>query len=133
MAKIIHTSGTRKRARARATIREGKGIVKINGKMLDVFEPEMARMKIREPLLLVKDVSGKVDIDVNVHGGGVISGADAARLAVGRALADYTGKAGVKETLSGYDRKLLVPDVRHKEPCKPNVSKPRKKRQKSYR
>lgn len=133
MVKPVHTSGKRKRAIARATLREGKGIVRVNGILLDVFEPKMARLKIREPLMLAKEIAEKVDIDLTIRGGGIISGADAARLAVGRALVEFSGRGPLRERFIKYDRTLLVPDVRHKEPCKPNISKARAKRQKSYR
>jgi small subunit ribosomal protein S9 len=131
--KIIHTSGTRKTARARATLHEGNGRVKVNNIDLNVFTPELARMKIMEPLLLAPEVAQKVNIDVNIHGGGSISGADAARLAVSKALVAYSGKAVLKQQFLDYDRTLLVADVRVKEVCKPNDSKARAKRQKSYR
>lgn len=133
MAKIINTSGKRKRSIARATLREGKGIVRVNGILLDVFEPEMARLKIKEPLMLARDIADNVDIDILVNGGGIMSGADAARLAVARALVDFSGRGPLRERFIKYDRNMLVPDVRMKEPYKPNDSKARKARQKSYR
>lgn len=133
MVKIIHTSGKRKSAVARATLSEGKGIVRVNGVLLDVFEPKMARLRIREPLILAKEIADKVNVDIIIKGGGIISGADAARLAVGRAIVEFSGKGPLRERFIKYDRTLLVPDVRYKEPCKPNVSKARAKRQKSYR
>ncbi|MFC1733120.1 30S ribosomal protein S9 [candidate division KSB1 bacterium] len=133
MVKAIHTSGKRKSAIARASLREGKGIVRVNGVLLDSFEPKLARLKIREPLMLAKEIAGKVDVNVVIKGGGVISGADAARLAVSRALVEFSGKGPLRERFVKYDRTMLVPDVRRKEPCKPNTSKARAKRQKSYR
>ncbi len=129
--KIIHTSGKRKRAIARATLHEGKGIVRVNKILLDVIEPKVLRLKLEEPLILAGDDADKVDIDINVRGGGIASQIEAARLAVGRALVKYNKKLE-KEFLK-YDRNLLVADVRRKEPCKPNDSKARAKRQKSYR
>ena len=86
-----------------------------------------------EPLLLAEDVATKVDIDVHLNGGGVNSGAEAVRLAIARALVAYSGKEALKQRFRDYDRNMLVADVRFKEPCKPNDSKARKKRQKSYR
>jgi len=130
---IVHVSGKRKSAIARATMRPGKGIVRVNGILLDVFEPKLARMKIREPLMLADEIASKVDVDIVVCGGGVMSGADAARLAVARALVEFEGKAVLREKFLNYDRSLLVADVRYKETCKPNDSKARAKRQKSYR
>ncbi|WP_290901427.1 30S ribosomal protein S9, partial [Ferroglobus sp.] len=49
--KVIVTSGKRKTAIARATIKPGKGRVRINKIPVEIYQPEMARMKIMEPLL----------------------------------------------------------------------------------
>jgi small subunit ribosomal protein S9 len=133
MAKVIHTSGTRKKAIARATLKEGSGKVRINKIAIDDFLPAMLRMKIREPLLLGGDIAGKVDINVNVMGGGISSQADAARLAIAKSLVEYSKSEKLKNIFLKYDRHLLVADVRQNEPSKPNDSKPRAKRQKSYR
>ncbi len=132
--KTIITSGKRKRAVARATLREGKGKVRVNNKLLDVYEPKLARLKLREPLILAGDVVNKVDINVNVFGGGINSQADASRLAIAKALVAHTKSEKLKETFLKYDRNLLVADARRKEPSKPNRhGKARAKRQKSYR
>ena len=68
--KIINTSGKRKRSIARATLKEGRGIIKINNKPLDVIGPMLSRLKIQEALLLAGDVTKKVNITVNIKGGG---------------------------------------------------------------
>jgi small subunit ribosomal protein S9 len=129
--KVIHQSGTRKSAVARATIKPGKGKIKVNGLLLDNYSDEMSRLRILEPLVLAGDLIKKVNISVKVHGGGVNGQADAIRLAIARALVDYDQK--LKKLYDDYDRLLLVADVRRKEACKPNMSKARAKRQKSYR
>ncbi|HLC65007.1 MAG TPA: 30S ribosomal protein S9 [Candidatus Nanoarchaeia archaeon] len=131
--KTILTSGKRKRSIARVTLRDGKGRVRINRFLLDAYEPMMYRLKIQEPLILAGDVSSKVDIDVNVNGGGMSSQADASRLGIAKALVQYAKGEKLRETFLNYDRTLLVADVRRKEVCKPNDSKARAKRQKSYR
>jgi small subunit ribosomal protein S9 len=131
MAKIIQTSGRRKRSSAKATLREGKGRIRINSILLDVYEPMLARLKLREPLMLAEDTAQKVDIDLSVRGGGFMSQADACRLAISRGLAKFDRK--LEKVFLQYDRQLLVADVRRKETCKPNDSKARAKRQKSYR
>ncbi|MCX6707233.1 MAG: 30S ribosomal protein S9 [Candidatus Woesearchaeota archaeon] len=132
--KIVHTSGKRKRSVARATLMPGKGRVKVNDIALEVYEPKTARLRIMEPLALAGDVAKEIDIDANFKGGGIMSGADAVRLAIGRGLVEWTGKSsGLKEEFLAYDRALLVADVRYKEMRKPNDSKARAKRQKSYR
>ena len=131
--KPVHVSGKRKRSIARATIKPGKGMVRINSKSLDVYEPRMARIRIKEPLIIAGEIAQKVDINVNIIGGGVTSGADAARLAIAKGLVEFSGKETLRKQFLDYDRTLLVADVRRKEPCKPNISKARAKRQKSYR
>ncbi len=131
ITKVIHTQGTRKRAVARATLRDGEGKIRINGRALETYSTEMLRLRLSEPLVLAGAVAKKVDVDVNVFGGGISGHADAARLAIARALIQHDEK--LKKVFEDYDRLLLVADVRRKEVCKPNDSKARAKRQKSYR
>ena len=84
--------------------------------------------------MIAEEIAGKVDISVNVHGGGWQSQAEASRLAIARALVEYSRGDKLKRAFLDYDRHLLVADTRFNEACKPNDSgKPRKKRQKSYR
>src|SRR3989338_5311967 len=112
--KNIHTSGKRKSAIARAVVKQGTGIVRLNSVPIDLVEPRMSRLKLMEPLILAGDVAGKVNIDVSVIGGGISSQAEASRLAIAKTL--------------------LVAEVRRKEPSKPNRhGQARSKVQKSYR
>jgi len=129
--KAIHTSGKRKRAIARVTLKPGKGKVRINKILIDNFTPKLARLKLREPLLLAGNIANNVDINVNVFGGGSIGQAEASRLAIARALVKYDKK--LEDIFLKYDRHLLIADVRRKEVYKPGDSKARAKRQKSYR
>ena len=132
--KIVTASGKRKRAIARATIRSGNGIVKINNMLLDFYEPKIARLKLREPLIIAEDFINKVNISVNVFGGGMASQADASRLAIAKGLVEFSKSDKLKKQFLDYDRNLLVADVRRKEPAKPNRhGQARAKRQKSYR
>lgn len=131
MEKTINTHGKRKRAIARATLNKGKGKIKINGNSLENFTNHYLKLRIQEPLLLAGDLVKNVNIDVTVCGGGINGQADAIRLAIAKALVEYD--ASLKKTYLDYDRNLLVADVRRNEVCKPNDSKPRAKRQKSYR
>ena len=133
MKKTVHVSGKRKRAIARATLQEGKGVIRVNSLRLQAYQPMIARMMVEEPLLIAGDVAGKVDIDVNVAGGGWHSQAEAVRNAVANALVEYVGTKKIKQDMLEYDRQLLVSDVRRAEMSKPNDSKPRSARQKSYR
>ena len=70
--KIINTSGKRKTAIARATLREGKGRVRINSVPLEVYGNEIIRMKISEALALAPGSIDNVDVDIDVSGGGVM-------------------------------------------------------------
>ncbi len=134
MSKTIQVSGTRKKSVARATLTEGTGMVRINSKRLNIFQPEYLRMKIEEPLLLAGDVSNKVNIDISVFGGGSMGQAEAARLAIARAIVAYTKDKSIERTFLTYDRNMLVADVRQRETRKPNThGNARAKTQKSYR
>ncbi len=130
--KPIHESGKRKKAIARATVKTGKGQLRVNNLAIEQYQPEIAKSRIQEPMILAKEYVGKLDVDVNVNGGGIMGQADAARLAIGRALVKYNAK--LKQVFLDYDRQLLVADVRRKEVSKPNSQgQARAKRQKSYR
>ena len=132
--KNIHSSGKRKTAIARATLKPGNGSVRINSVLIDFVHPNMSRLKLREPLILAGEVANKVDIDVRVIGGGVTSQAEASRIAIAKALVDYAKNEKLKDVFLAYDRNLLVADVRRKEPAKPNRhGQARSKVQKSYR
>jgi len=132
--KVIIASAKRKKAIARAVIREGRGRVRINGIPLEIYQPELARWKIMEPLLLAgKSLWNKVDIDVNVRGGGYMGQASAARTAIARALVAWFSNPQLRELFLKYDRHLLVEDPRRTEPKKPRGRSARAKRQKSYR
>ena len=131
MNKVIITQGKRKRAIARAVLQQGHGKVRMNGQFLSSLRNKMVQLKISEPLVLADEVVKNVDITINVRGGGVNGQADAARLAIARALVEFDPK--LEKTFNDYDRLLLVADVRRKETRKPNYSKARAKRQKSYR
>ncbi len=129
--KTIQTQGKRKEAIARATLHAGKGKITINGRYLASFASNASQLRIKEPLVLAGDVVKKVDIEVSVVGGGVNGQADAIRLALARALVQHD--SSLEKVFDEYDRLLLVADVRRKETRKPNDSKARAARQKSYR
>ncbi len=126
-------SGKRKTAVARAVIRPGQGRVRLNRVPLEIHQPEMARLKIMEALAVAGEKVSKVDIDVNVHGGGIMGQADAIRTAIARGLVTFYKDDQLEEQFKAYDRTLIVPDTRRKLPKKPLGRGARKKRQKSYR
>ena len=131
--KVITSSGKRKTAIARATIKDGKGRVRINSVPLEILQPELARLKMMEPLELAGDRVVKVDIDVSVQGGGVMGQATATRTAIARGLVDFFEDEELKAKFRTFDRSLLVNDPRRREPKHQLGRGARKKRQKSYR
>ena len=132
--KIIQTSGKRKRAIARATVKTGTGIIRINGVPVEILEPELARMKIEELLIIVADEKLKtVNIDIKVEGGGQLGQVDAARIALSRAITQFLKKKGVIKAIKSYDRSMLSGDSRQVERKHWGGRKARKRFQKSYR
>ncbi len=131
--KVVNTSGKRKTAVARATVKAGRGRVRINKSPVEIYSPELGKSMIMEPLMLAGDKLGKVDISVTVNGGGVMGQAQAIRTAIARGLVKYFGDDELEETFRKYDRTLLVNDPRRKEAKHPLGRGARKKRQKSYR
>jgi len=131
--KVINTSGKRKTAVARASVQKGTGLVRINRKPVELYEPEIARWKIIEPLTIADKHMSNINIDVSVKGGGFMSQASAARTAIAKGLVEFTGDPSLRIALLDHDRSLLVSDSRRKEPKKPLGRGARKKRQKSYR
>ncbi len=131
--KVVVASGKRKSAVARASVRKGRGLVRINSVPVEIYEPSLARTKIMEPLTLAGDKSTKVDIDVNVEGGGIMGQATASRTAIAKGLVQFLEDQDLEAMFMRYDRSLLVSDARRKLPKKPLGRGARKKRQKSYR
>jgi len=121
--KIVVATGKRKTSVARARVKEGSGKITINNVPLDIFQPEYARLKIREALILAGDLSQKVDVKVNVRGGGVVSQADAIRQSIAKGMVDFFKNENLKKVYLDYDRNLLVYDARRCEPHKPSRSR----------
>ncbi|MFO7792938.1 MAG: 30S ribosomal protein S9 [Candidatus Saliniplasma sp.] len=130
---VLTRTGKKKEAIAKATIRSGEGRVRINSKPLEIYTPEIAKLKIMEPIQLVGDRSDKIDININVQGGGVMGQAGATRTAIALCVIDYFDDPELEELFKEYDRSLLVSDPRRKLPKQPMGRGARKKRQKSYR
>ncbi len=130
---IVLTTGKRKSAIARATVRKGQGLLRFNGVPLELVEPEIVRQKIQEPLLMVGDRVRQLNISVRAQGGGIIGQASAARTAVARGLLQWLKDDALRATFRHYDRTLLVNDPRRKLPKRPGGRGARARRQKSYR
>ena len=138
--KVVHTSGKRKTAVARATVKVGKGRVRVNSEPIEIMQPALSRRKAMEPLIIADAMNrlSKVEINILTHGGGVMGQTDAIRTAIARGLVHYNGGAeGLDEELRDeylrFDRSLLVNDPRRKEPKHQLGRGARRKKQKSYR
>lgn len=134
MAKVIVSSGKRKTAIARATLKKGKGRIRINGVPLEVLPNELSRVKISEIFIIAgEDKRDSVDIKVNVTGGGYMGQAEAIRTAVARGLVEYFDDLGMKEKFVQYDRTIVSGDPRRTEPKHFGGKSSRSRFQKSYR
>jgi len=130
---VVLATGKRKTAVARATVRKGAGRVRFNDLPLELVEPELIRLKVQEPLLMVGDRAKNLDISVQASGGGFVGQASAARTAVARGLLAWLKDDQLREMFKTYDRSLIVNDPRRKLPKRPGGRGARARRQKSYR
>ena len=138
--KSVESSGKRKTAIARASVKAGKGRVRVNSEPIEILQPALARRKAMEPLVIADALNrlSKVDINLTTTGGGIMGQTDAIRTAIARGLVHYNGGAeGIDEELRDeflrFDRSLLVNDPRRKEPKHQLGRGARRKKQKSYR
>lgn len=131
--KVIVARGKRKEAIARATIKSGSGVIRINSLRLESFPNRYVREIIREPIRYVGPEANTVNIHVNVIGGGAMGQAQAARTAIANALAEYFEALDLKNKFTSIDRSLIVEDTRRVEPKKYKGPKARARYQKSYR
>ncbi len=82
-------TGRRKEAVARVRLTPGTGVITVNDRALDnYFGRETAKMILMQPLELTQQKE-KLDIAVNVCGGGLSGQADAIRHGITRALCVY--------------------------------------------
>ena len=84
-------TGRRKSSTARVWLRPGDGTITINKRPIDeYFGRETLKMVLRQPLELVEQI-GKMDLVVNVSGGGLSGQAGAIRHGLSRALVEMNG------------------------------------------
>lgn len=135
MTDATHANGKRKTAKARVTVKEGDGTLRINSRPLHT-QREMVRERIKEPLVIAgEEVYENLDIKVESHGGGIQGQAEAMRMAIARGLVEHTGNDDLEREFRDYDRNMMVEDPRRTETRKPSQSSKgaRHKQQKSYR
>ncbi|MFH1779950.1 MAG: 30S ribosomal protein S9 [Candidatus Micrarchaeota archaeon] len=122
--------GKRKRAIARAIVKDGTGIINVNGIPVTAFSAPIEKEVISEPM---RFVDFKYDAFVTVKGGGRMGQAQAIRTAIAKALVAITKDAGLKPRMQAFDRTLLIEDSRRVEPKKFKGPKARARFTKSYR
>jgi small subunit ribosomal protein S9 len=132
---IVQSSGKRKEAIARAVLRyPAKGQIKINKVPLDIYRPQISRMRIQEVLKVIQDEKlEKCNIEISVKGGGINGQTDAVRFAIARAINKFLGTKKVEQIFRDYDDSLLSGDSRRVESKKFGGKKARARRQKSFR
>merc|ERR1712113_1256360 len=141
MAQSCQVFGRKKTATAVAFCKRGNGMIRVNGRPLDLVEPVTLRMKVQEPLLLLgKERFAGIDIRVRVKGGGQVAHLYAIRQAIAKGIVafyqkfvDEASKKEIKDLLVQYDRSLLVADPRRCEAKKFGGPGARARYQKSYR
>jgi small subunit ribosomal protein S9 len=131
--KVKLYSGTRKTARATASIVPGAGRIRINGTPVEIWEPAPARLHVLGSVMVMGELREKYDVDVKVTGGGFMGQADAAAMAVARAYVDQVRGNEMRDRINAYNKYLLSGDPRQAEPKKFGGPGARRKRQKSYR
>ena len=93
MSQVVQCFGRKKNSVANATVKTGKGVLRVNGSPIELLEPQSLRIKVLEPVLLLglKRFQG-LDIRVRVRGGGYIAQIYAIRQAVCKGVVAYYQK-----------------------------------------
>ena len=86
--KSVESSGKRKTAIARASVKAGKGRIRVNSEPIEILQPALARRKAMEPRIIADAMNrlSKVDINLTTTGGGIMGQTDAIRTAIARGL-----------------------------------------------
>ncbi len=126
---LTQTTGRRKRAVARANLRDGSGKITINGREVEDFFPNAThRMILTEPLRIT-ELDEAYDIEANISGGGTSGQAGAIRMAIARSLIELNPELRGTLKKAGF----LTRDSRKKESKKYGLKKARKAPQYSKR
>lgn len=122
-------TGRRKNATARVYLALGSGKITINDRLIDVyFGRETARMVVRQPLETA-EMLDRLDVQVQVSGGGASGQAGAIRHGIARALVAYNEEMRPGMRKAGF----LTRDARMVERKKVGLHKARKAPQYSKR
>ena len=128
-ANLFLATGRRKTSTARVRLSEGTGKLMVNGRTFeDYFSHENFSKQAYAPLLTV-DLREKIDVTVNVAGGGVAGQAGAVAHGIARALQKLNPELRAALKKAGH----ITRDPREKERKKPGQPGARKRFQFSKR
>ncbi len=115
--------GRRKEATARARLYpQGSGSVLVNDKPVnEYFSREVDLIAVHAPLKLT-GADARFNVSIKVKGGGITGQAEAARMAIARALLEVDPEYRLMLKTAGY----LSRDAREKERKKPGLKRARK-------
>lgn len=133
---VVFAKSKRKESVARASGRKGSGIVRVNSRLISVYEPRELRAIMLRPIYvsdITRDLARGIDITVNVNGGGVSSQAQAVSGAIARVIMGFAQGDTVKKEYLRFERSLVIDDPRRVEPKKFRGPKARARTQTSYR
>jgi small subunit ribosomal protein S9 len=122
-------TGKRKTSIARVILRPGDGKTWINGRPIEDYFPRASHRKMVLAPLEVADATGRYDLRIRVHGGGISGQAGAVRHGIARALVDADPEMRVPLKRQGF----LTRDARIVERKKAGLHKARKAPQFSKR
>ena len=87
MPETVYTAtGKRKTAIARVRLKSGKGKIIVNGKEAPDYFCRPTSIRLIEQPLELTEMSGKIDVDAKITGGGLFGQAGALRHGISRAL-----------------------------------------------
>ncbi|KAM3841706.1 LOW QUALITY PROTEIN: small ribosomal subunit protein uS9-like [Vipera latastei] len=117
----VQVFSRKKTATAVVHCKRGNGLIKVNGRPLEMIEPRTLQYKLLEPVLLLgKENFAGVEIRVRVKGGSHVAQIYTIQQSIPKALVAYyqklyvdeASKKEIKDILIQYDRTLLVADPR---------------------
>ncbi|VDL99807.1 unnamed protein product [Schistocephalus solidus] len=137
----VQVFGRKKTATAVAHCKAGSGMIRVNGRPLELLQPKPLLPKVLEPISLIgEDRFKHLDIRIRVSGGGRVAQVYAVRQALAKAViafhqkfVDEYSRKMFKDTLTLFDKTLVVADPRRCEPKKFGGPGARARYQKSYR
>ncbi len=98
----FYATGRRKEATARVWLKAGTGVVMVNGRDINnYFGRETSKMVLFQPLEVLEH-KDKIDLTVNVKGGGLSGQAGAIRHGIARALCAFNPEFGPVLKTAGF-------------------------------